>query len=410
MKFKSFAYILCGGLICSSMFAQPVKNTGKYIDYKNEYWDAIVKDADAFKEKEKEKKLTYKMDFSGLDLPKSKSEFKYYWHFDPILYPQARTGTCWSFSTTSYYESEVKRLYNKEIKLSEIYTAYCEYIEKATRYINERGDSHFAEGSEANALVHVWEKYGVVPEEVYTGLLEGQKFHDHEQMVEEMTSFLKSCKETNNWNLDAAISTIKSIMNHYLGTPPEKFTYEGKTFTPKEFFDKVVKIKFNDYVEVVSNLEAPFYQKTELKVPDNWWHSKDYYNIPLDVFMAVIKDAIRNGYTLAIGGDVSEAGLESHAEVAMVPTFDIPSEYIDQYSRQFRIDNNTTEDDHGIHLVGYLEKDGKDWYLIKDSGSGSRNGANKGYYFYTEDYVKLKMLSFTVHKDIFRKLVKEYKD
>jgi bleomycin hydrolase len=126
--------------------------------------------------------------------------------------------------------------------------------------------------------------------------------------------------------------------------------------------------------------------------------------------MNVIKESIRAGYTVAIGGDVSEAGLDSHAEVAVIPSFDIPSEYIDQYARQFRIDNKTTEDDHGIHLVGYLEKDGKDWYLIKDSGSGSRNGANKGYYFYTEDFVKLKMLSFTVHKDIFRKLVKEYKD
>lgn len=409
MKFISQSLILVL-FISSFVSAQPIRNTAKYIDYKNEYWDLIEKETKDFKEEKKDTKLTFKVDFSNMDLPKSKNEFKYYWHFDPIDYPQAKTGTCWSFSATSYYESEIFRLQNKKIKLSEIYTAYWEYVEKAKRFAKERGNSVFAEGSEANALVHVWNQYGIVPLEAYTGRLQGQKFHDHEQMYGEMNTFLKSIKETNNWNDELIEATIKSILNHYLGTPPEKFNYEGKNYTPKEFFEKVVKINFNDYVEAVSTLEDPFYKKVELKVPDNWWHSEEYYNIPLDVFMNVIKESIRAGYTVAIGGDVSEAGLDSHAEVAVIPSFDIPSEYIDQYARQFRIDNKTTEDDHGIHLVGYLEKDGKDWYLIKDSGSGSRNGANKGYYFYTEDFVKLKMLSFTVHKDIFRKLVKEYKD
>ncbi len=399
-------------ITCSSIIniAQVSKDKGKYVDYRNEFWDVIVKEADSFKHIDTTAKLSFKVDFTGMDLPKAKSEFKYFWHFDPIQYPQARTGTCWSFSTTSFYESEIYRIHKKEIKLSEIYTAYWEYVEKARRYIQERGNSHFAEGSESNALVRIWSKYGVVPLEEYTGLLKGQKFHDHEQMAAEMTAFLESLKETNNWNEEFGLSTIKSILNHYLGTPPEKFNYEGKTYTPKEFFDNVCKINFNDYVEILSTLEDSFYQKCELNVPDNWWHSKDYYNIPLDVFMNVIHQAIREGYTLAIGGDVSEAGLESHAKVGIIPSFDIPSEYIDQYARQFRIANGTTEDDHGIHLVGYLEKNGKDWYLIKDSGSGSRNVADKGYYYYSEDFVKLKMLGYTVHKDIFRKIVKEYKE
>ena len=120
--------------------------------------------------------------------------------------------------------------------------------------------------------------------------------------------------------------------------------------------------------------------------------------------MKVLNKSVRNGYSVGLGGDVSEAGYNSTAEAAMVPSLDIPSEYINQYSREFRIANKTTSDDHGIHIVGYLEKDGKDWYLIKDSGSGSRDGKNKGYYFYQEDYVKLKMLGIMVHND----MVKEY--
>jgi bleomycin hydrolase len=156
-------------------------------------------------------------------------------------------------------------------------------------------------------------------------------------------------------------------------------------------------------------MQKPYWQQVEYEVPDNWWHNKDYYNIPLDDFMKILKSSIKNGYTLAIGGDVSEPGYYSWTKCAVVPTFDIPSEYIDEYSRQFRFSNETTTDDHGIHLVGYEELDGKTWFLIKDSGSGSRNTGDKGYYFYQEDYVKLKIMDFMVHKEMFKEYLSKFK-
>ncbi len=89
--------------------------------------------------------------------------------------------------------------------------------------------------------------------------------------------------------------------------------------------------------------------------------------------MNAIKNAFRNGYTMVISGDVSEAGYDSWSKCVVVPTFDIPSEIIDENARQFRFSNQTTTDDHGIHLVGYKEEDGKFWFLIKDSVAGARN-------------------------------------
>jgi bleomycin hydrolase len=116
---------------------------------------------------------------------------------------------------------------------------------------------------------------------------------------------------------------------------------------------------------------------------------------------------------LAIGGDVSEAGFLRSTQVAMIPQFDIPSEYIDEYARQFRFSNKTTTDDHGMHLIGYTEKDGVTWFLVKDSSSGSRNNDEQapefGYYFFHEDYFKLKMMDFTVHKDAVKKILKKFK-
>ena len=391
------------------LIAQNEKETGKFVEEKDGYYkNVILKSIDEFNNPEKEKKKDFKLDFTGMDIPKSKDEFKSYWYNDPVS--QGRTGTCWCFSTTSYLESEVYRLHQKKVKLSEMYTVYWEYVEKAKRFIKERGNSAFDEGSESNAVPRIWKMYGAVPEEAFIGLLPGQKFYDHKALIAEMKAYLENVKSTNAWDEEEAIKVIKSILNHYIGEPPTEFNYEGTKYTPKEFLNKYLQLKLDDYVDILSYMQKPYYEQVEYEVPDNWWHSKDYYNVPLDAFMEALKNAIRNGYTMAIGGDVSEAGYDSWYKVAVVPTFDIPSELIDENARQFRFSNGTTTDDHGIHLVGYQVKDGKDWYLIKDSGSGSRNTGEKGFYFYQEDYVKLKMMDFMIHKDAVKDLLEKFKE
>jgi bleomycin hydrolase len=174
-----------------------------------------------------------------------------------------------------------------------------------------------------------------------------------------------------------------------------------------------VKINPDDYIDILSIMQEPFYQKVLYDVDDNWWRSKDYYNVPLDEYTATLRKCIESGYTVAIGGDVSEAGFDSETQCAMVPSFDIPSSFINDEARQFRFSNKTTTDDHGIHIVGHVDYKGQRWYLIKDSGSGSRNNdvnaKEFGYYFFSEDYVKLKMMNFTVHKDAVKDLLKKFK-
>ena len=379
-----------------------------FVTPKNEFIDSVRKEAAKFIAKPVSPRKQLQLDFTGIVRPASSDDFKKYWHNKPVS--QALSGMCWCFSTTSFFESEIYRLTKREIKLSELYTVYWEYVEKAKRFVAERGNSTFGEGSEANAVMRIWKTYGIVPADAYTGMKPGQRFHDHGKLFEEMNAYLQSLKVTSAWQEDAAVNTIKSMLNHYLGEPPKTIVVSGKEMTPKEYFEGIVKLNANDYVEIMSLMEKPYYQMVEYEVSDNWWHSKEYFNVPLDEFIGAIKKTIRSGETVCIGGDVSEPGYEGHAGVAIVPTFDIPSEYIDESARQFRFSNGTTGDDHGIHMVGYVEKDGKDWYLIKDSGAGSRNNPHAGYYFYSEDYVKLKMLGFTVHKDFVKDLLKKQKE
>ncbi len=382
------------------------------------YYESILKDVNAVNDSlENEDHDAYKrfiMDQSGMDLPNDPSLYTTAWYQN--LESQGNTGTCWCFSTTSFYETEVLRLTGKKVEISELYTVYWEYVEKARRFIEKRGDSNFGEGSEGNAVARIMKEYGAVPKDQYMGLIDNRKFHTHAKMFEEMNAFLVSLKESNAWNVEFGIETIKSIMNHYIGVPPTSFSVDGKSYDPKSYLNDYLKLNPDDYVEILSYKQEPYWQLVEYKVPDNWWHSKDYYNIPLDDFMKAIKNAVKKGYTLSIGGDVSETGFSRETNCAIIPDYDIPSDYINEDARQFRFSNETTTDDHGMHLVGYLENyngTGKDWYLIKDSSSGSRNvGENDpkfGYYFFHEDYIKLKMMGFTIHKDAVKDIIKKFK-
>lgn len=346
-------------------------------------------------------------------VPVNVKDFKQFWHNPPVS--QGNTNTCWSFSATSYLESEIYRLSGQKVRISEMYTVYFEYIERASAWVKTRGNMFFGEGSEANAVSKIWSKYGCVPYEAYTGFLPGQKFYSHEAMFKELKNYAEFVKANNIWDEQTVISNFRSIMNHYMGEPPIFLTINGKEVSPRDYMTNVLMYKPEDYCDVLSYMQKPYWTQAEYIVPDNWWHSDVYYNVPLADFMTIIKKSIKEGYTLAIGGDVSEAGfLAREANLAYIPTFDIPSAFIDENARQFRFSNETTTDDHGMHIVGYMEKDGVTWFLVKDSGAGSRTGGkeknpNFGYYFFHEDYVKLKIMNFMVHKDMFKEYLPKFK-
>ncbi len=376
------------------------------------YHNVILKDVNAVNKslkKPKEKKFP-EMDQSSMDLPNKLSHYTKIWHNPPIS--QGNAGTCWCYSTISFFESEVKRMHNKVVKLSEPYIVYWEYVEKAREYVKTRGKSNFSQGSEANAVTRIMKTYGLMPLDVYDGLLHKREYHTHAQMFKEMNSFLKSIKENNSWNEKFVIETIKDIMNKHIGKPPREFKVDGKKYTPISYMKNYVKLNPDDFVDIISLKQEPYYTQIEYPVPDNWWHSDVYYNVPLDVFMEIIENALKNGYTLGIGGDVSESGFSRFTQSAVIPSYDIPQEYINEDARQIRFSNESTTDDHGMHVVGYTKDKGYKWFLIKDSSSGSRNNDPEadefGYYFFREDYIKLKMMDFIIHKDAVNNILKKF--
>ncbi len=344
---------------------------------------------------EPEQRLRF--DLSGLVKPPSPDAFtSKVWHFPPT--PQYNTGTCWSFSATSFIESEIKRLHGTEIKLSEMWAAYWEFVEKARGHIASRGESLYSHGSQDAALLRMYRKHGVVPRSAYEGVRATDGRFDHDLMVEQIQSLLDWCQANNFWDEEIVVAMVRELLDATMGRPPEVVDWNGVSMTPQAFLSEICRIDPDDYVTLMSTLQAPFWTRGEYRVPDNWWHDASYINLPLDVWFGTLVRAVTAGHGAVLGGDVSEPGMNGFEDVAVVPTFDIPGEYIDQSAREFRFDNGSTGDDHGIHVVGHMRLDNHDWFLIKDSNRSSRHGKFEGYYFYRDDYVRLKMLTFTVHK------------
>ncbi|MFH2143849.1 MAG: C1 family peptidase [Bacteroidota bacterium] len=369
------------------------------------YYNDILKDINAVEEKKnlQEPKKYYTYDFTGKNYPVDPEKYTKFWHNKPVS--QGNSGTCWCFSATSFMESEVKRITGKEEKLSEMYTVYWEYVDRAADFVKTRGETYFEQGSESNAIPKIWKKYGIVPLSEYPGKEEGRKHHCHDKMVEEMKDYLSGVKKQNVWNEELVTSTIKSILDHYMGTPPEKFTINDKEYTPVTYLSDYLKINMNEYFSFMSTKEFAYNEIHELIEADNWWHAKNYYNLSLDDYMNLIKETIKQGYTISICGDISEPGRSSTNEISIIPDFDIPSEYINEDSRQFRLSNASTTDDHCIHVVGYMIVGDIWWFLMKDSGSSGFDGVHQGYCFYHEDYVKLKMMNILIHKDTAKKIL-----
>lgn len=330
--------------------------------------------------------------------PTNFDKYKTIWHNSPV--EQGYTGTCWSFASTSFAESEIKRIKNVEVKLSEMFTVYWEYVDRAIDYNKTRGNTYYNQGSKIISINYIYKKYGAVPFSTYQGKLSSNGKYNHDELIKQLKAYLKDVMRNEAWDEKEVVKNIKSILNNEIGEPPTSISIGDKTFTPLKFLNDYCGFKLNEYFSFVSQTTTPYYEHADVFEEDNWRHDKSYYNIPLKDFFEIITKSVENDYSVCICGDVSEQYYWNKEKIADIPKADIPSDYIDEFARQFRIDNGATSSGHCLHLVGYQIIDGKYWFLIKDSNKTQGDNNHTGYRFFSEDYIKLKILSIMVHKDM----------
>ncbi len=347
---------------------------------------------------------------------------------------QASSGTCWCYSTLSFLESEILRMGGDSLDLAEMFVVSKAYADKAEKYIRLDGKLNFAQGSSSEDVFHVWEDYGIVPQEVMEGLNYGEKVNRHSELCDGMKGYLDAVVKNPNKKLSTAWRrALQGILDAYLGPCPEEFTFKGKKYTPKSFAASL-GIKPEDYISITSFTHHPFYTQFAIEVEDNWrWDLS--YNIPIDEMMEIIYNAIDKGYTVAWGTDVSEAGFTRNG-LAINPDLkaveeagsdqqrwvgvdpaemmkqlskmrdEAPEMTVTQEMRQEGYDNKTTTDDHGMHIYGIAkDQNGNKYFMVKNSWG--ETGKYKGIWYASDSFVRLKTLNIMVHKNAIPKEIRK---
>jgi len=332
----------------------------------------------------------------------------------PVI-SQGATGTCWSFSSTSFLEAEIIRITGKKIDLSEMFNVRHTYPKKAWNFVMRQGKAQFGEGGLNHDVINSARDFGIVPESAYSGLVGKVEKHDHQKMAAALENLLKPYADPSKKLDPKWKSEVTAILDKYMGAAITEFTYEGKKYTPKSFLE-MTKLNLDDYITITSFTNEPFYSKFILDVPDNFSNGS-FYNMPLDEFVANVDNALEKGYTLALDADVSEKTFSGREGIAVVPensadektilTEIKPEKKISPEFRQQEFENFNTTDDHLMHIVGKVkDQSGNTYYKVKNSW-GTKNNAHEGYIYMSVPYLKLKAISVLLHKDALIKNTKK---
>ncbi len=350
---------------------------------------------------------------------------------------QNRSGTCWDYSTISFFESEILKATGKEMDLCESFVANKTYMERATQVVRFHGDCQFSQGGSAEDVLSVLKNHGICPQDAmpFPGSLYGDSLNNFNEFFSLLEPYVAAIakssakKISNQWKVG-----LQGILDAYLGQCPEKFTYEGKEYTPKSFAASL-GINLNDYVSITSYTHHPFYTGFAVEVQDNWRFPLSY-NVPIDEMMQIIDNAVMQGYTVAWGGDVSEEGFTRQGLAYAIDTkateslagsdmakwlkmsaakkhnlidslgCTVPEIVPTQELRQERFDNWELTDDHGMLIYGIAkDQNGREYYLVKNSWG--ETGDYKGTWYMTKAFIAANTMDYLVNKNAIPKQIRK---
>jgi bleomycin hydrolase len=349
---------------------------------------------------------------------------------------QFRSSTCWAYSALGMLEAELIRTGKGEYNLSEAFIVYHTLSQKAIDYVRWNGKINFGPGGAFHDVIAVIEQFGIVPNTMYNGLVIGEKNFVHNEMDNVLTGYVETIVKNPNKKLTPVWHKgFTGVLDAYIGKIPEKFDFQGKTHTPMSFAQSL-GLKWSDYRTITSFVHHPYYEDFILEIPDNWMMAPAY-NVPLDDMIAIIDDALNNGFTVAWASDVSEKGFSWKNGVAVVPDEDNPDvsgtdrdrweklsnkdkteelykfdkpvkeKTITPQMRQESFDNYQTTDDHGMVIIGRAhDQNGTKYYIVKNSW-GNDDHKYEGYFYASETFVRYKTTDIMLNINAISKELKK---
>jgi bleomycin hydrolase len=307
---------------------------------------------------------------------------------------QALSGTCWSFATTSFIESELIRMGKGEYDLSEMFSVRNAYNAKATNYIRMQGNLYYTQGGQPHDVMNVVRNLGIVPDSVYDGSYNNSSYLNHTSLDSILSGIIVSLGDIEDTALMSRhLDAFNKSCDKYIGKLPKSFIYNGICITPKKYADDILKINPDDYIEITSYTHHPFYSMFCLESRFNWSFGL-YYNVPLNEFMEIIDSAITKGFSVVWNGDVSEPTFNFYQGIATAAK---DEGKVNEAMRQQTYENTSTKVDHVMHIIGIAKDENNEKYYYVKNSWGDINPYG-GFMYLSESYCKLKTVSIMVNK------------
>ena len=343
---------------------------------------------------------------------------------------QNRSGTCWDYSTLSFFEAEILKATGKTYDLDESFVANKTYMDRAIQVVRFHGDCQFSQGGSAEDVLATMKTHGIIPQGImpFPGSLYGDSLNNFNEFFSLLEPYVSAIAKSDAKKISSQWKVgLQGILDAYLGKCPEEFTYEGKKYTPKSFM-KSLGINLDDYVSITSYTHHPFYTTFAVEVQDNWRFPQSY-NLPMNEMMKVIDNAVEKGYTIAWGGDVSEDGFTRKGLAYAIDGKATQSLRGSDMAKWLKLSTTKKRDiidslgctvpeivptqelrqerfDHGMLIYGVAkDQNGKEYYMVKNSWGES--GDYKGIWYMTKAFIAANTMDFLVNKNAIPKDIRK---
>ncbi|WP_276880710.1 aminopeptidase C [Anaerococcus tetradius] len=353
---------------------------------------------------------------------------------------QKQSGRCWMFSALNTMRYRIiKDLKLETFELSQAYPLFFDKLEKSNYFLESiiktldedlqgRLVKHIladplGDGGQWDMFVNLVNKYGVVPKYAMPEVNASSATREMDSYLTKMLrSFAKDLRKAHQEGKsleelekmkDGFNEDIYRALTLILGTPPKTIDFEArdkddnyicdKNLSPKEFFDKYVKMNIDDFVSLINapTADKPFNETFTVDYLGNVCEGKPvkYLNLPIDELKKAAIRQLEDGYPVWMGCDVGQSFVRKEG-ILSTKAFKLEELFGLDFAmtKEDRLDYSESLMTHAMVFTGVdLDDEGNPIRWKIENSWGDRAG-NKGYLVMSDEWFNEYMYQIAVDK------------
>ena len=355
---------------------------------------------------------------------------------DPVS-NQKQSGRCWMFAALNTFRHKILTEFKLEnFELSQAYTFFWDKYEKSNWFLEqiigtsdlEIGDRKLKflldvpqqDGGQWDMVVALFQKYGVVPKDIYPESISSSASRELDQYLNKiLRQDAQILRDLIQNGVDVAAKKaelLQEIFNYLamtLGLPPQKFDFEYRDkddqfhkfedITPQAFYEKFVDIKLDDYVSVINapTTDKPYNKSYTVEFLGNVIGARDvrHLNVEMDRFKKLAIAQMQAGETVWFGCDVGQVSNRQDGLLTM-DAYDFSAMDLDfTQDKASRLDYSESLMTHAMVLTGVdLDAAGNSLKWKVENSWGEKVG-KKGYFTASDAWMDEYTYQIVVRKE-----------